>query len=68
LARLYVAGRGVPTDLVEAAAWNMLAKHAGRSDPWLDSASENLSAEQRQKALGLVRKRLTAFQLGITSP
>ena len=24
--------------------------------------------EQREKALGLVRKRLSAFQLGITSP
>jgi len=68
LARLYVSGRGVPTDLTEAAAWNMLAKHAGRDDPWLDSATANLAPEDREKALGLVRKRLSAFQLGITSP
>ncbi|MBV8963666.1 MAG: sel1 repeat family protein, partial [Hyphomicrobiales bacterium] len=68
LARLYVVGRGVKSDLAEAAAWNMLAQHAGRDDPWLDKATENLSSEQHEKALGLVRQRLTAFQLGITSP
>ncbi|MFI4994527.1 MAG: tetratricopeptide repeat protein [Hyphomicrobiales bacterium] len=68
IARLYVSGRGVATDLVEAAAWNTLAQYAGRDDPWLNSATANLSPEQRQKALGLVRKRLSAFQLGITSP
>jgi uncharacterized protein len=68
LARLYVVGKGVESDLAEAAAWNMLAQHAGRDDPWLDRATENLSPEQREKALGLVRRRLSAFQLGIASP
>jgi hypothetical protein len=68
LARLYVIGRGIKSDLAEAAAWNMLAQHAGREDPWLDKATENLSPEQHQKALGLVRQRLSAFQLGIASP
>jgi uncharacterized protein len=68
LARLYVVGHGVKSDLVEAAAWNMLAKHAGRDDPWLDKATENLSSKQREEALGLVRQRLSAFQLGTFSP
>jgi TPR repeat protein len=68
LARLYVTGRGVKSDLAEAAAWNMLAQHAGRDDPWLDRATENLTPEQREKAFGLVRRRLSAFQLGIASP
>jgi len=68
LARLYVVGRGVKSDLAEAAAWNMLAQHAGRDDPWLDKETENLTSEEREKAMGLVRQRLTAFQLGISSP
>jgi len=68
LARLYVAGRGVPTDLVEAAAWNYLARDAGRSDPWLDSAVENLTPEQREKAAALVRMRINSFKLGLTAP
>ena len=46
----------------------MLAKHAGRDDPWLDRPPRILSAEEREKAAGLVRQRLSAFQLGITSP
>jgi hypothetical protein len=68
LARLYVSGQGVTADLAEAAAWNMLAQHVGRDDPWLNSATANLTAEQRERASGLVRRRLTAFQLGITAP
>jgi uncharacterized protein len=68
LARLYVAGRGVPTDLVEAAAWNALAHNAGRDDPWLNSAVENLSPEQREKVAGLVRMRLSSLQLGLMAP
>ena len=68
LARLYVVGHGVKSDLAEAAAWNMLAQHAGRDDPWLDKATANLSPEEREKALGLVRQRLSAFQLGTFSP
>jgi uncharacterized protein len=68
LARLYVAGRGVPTDLVEAAAWNYLARDAGRADPWLDSAVENLTPEQREKAAALVRMRISSFKLGLTAP
>ena len=68
LARLYVVGRGVKKDLAEAAAWNMLAKQAGRDDPWLDQATEILSPEERDKAAGLARQRLSAFQLGTFSP
>ena len=68
LARLYVAGRGVPADLVEAAAWNAVARNAGREDPWLDSAVKNLSPEQLRKVAGLVRQRLSSFQLGMMAP
>ena len=68
LARLYVAGIGVKADLAEAWAWNALAKHAGREDAWLDSATDHLSPEDRERAAGLLRRRLSAFQLGITTP
>jgi hypothetical protein len=68
LARLYVSGLGVHTDLIEAAAWNALAKYAGRADPWLDSATANLSPQDRDKAAALARRRLSAFRLGLMTP
>ena len=57
LAHLYLTGRGVPRDLVEAATWNRFAKTAGLDDPALDAATANLTPEENQKVNELVRRQ-----------
>ena len=57
LARLYAVGRGVPQNLVEAAAWHLLAAAQGLTDGWLDQALRNLSAEDRARAERLAEER-----------
>jgi uncharacterized protein len=49
LAHLYVVGRVVPRDLARAAAWNGLARAAGLRDPDLDSATQNLTNDERKR-------------------
>ena len=46
LARLYAAGRGVPKDPVQAAAWNRFAEAAGIKDAELDALTAGLSTKQ----------------------
>ncbi len=60
LARLHVAGRGVPPSKVEAAAWHMLASGAGLKDDWLDRELDGLSPEDRAAAEKLARERSPA--------
>jgi TPR repeat protein len=57
LAHLYVSGRGVPRDLVEAATWNRFAKAGGIDDPELDAATANLTPEQNERVNQLVRRQ-----------
>jgi len=47
LARLYVSGRGVKVNIVEAMKWHILARAGGLSDPWLESKLPGLSAQER---------------------
>jgi TPR repeat protein len=58
LARLLVAGRGVPANKVDAAAWHILAAAQGLADPWLDDALKDLSAADRKSAEKLAAERL----------
>jgi len=57
LARLYVAGRGVPKNAIEAAAWHLVAAGQGLTDPWLDQALKDLPADQRTRAERLAAER-----------
>jgi len=58
LARLLVAGRGVPANKVDAAAWHILAAAQGLTDPWLDNALKDLTADERKRAEKLAAERL----------
>ncbi|MGD1038179.1 MAG: tetratricopeptide repeat protein, partial [Roseiarcus sp.] len=57
LAHLYVSGRGVPRDLVEAATWNRFAKAAGIEDAELDAATANLTPAENERVNQLVRRQ-----------
>ena len=57
LARLYATGRGVPRNLVEAAAWHLMASAQGLSDAWLDEAVSDLNSAQRKLAEQLAAAR-----------
>ena len=57
LARLYATGRGVSKNLVEAAAWNLVAAGQGLSDPWLDGQTGNLPEGERTRAEALASLR-----------
>ena len=46
-ARLYVAGRGVPKNIVEGMKWHLLAKSAGLKDDWLDGEEAKMTNEDR---------------------
>ena len=59
LAHLYVTGRGVPRDLVEAATWNRFAKAAGLDDPELDAATANLTPQENERVNQLMRRQAT---------
>ncbi|TDR94646.1 tetratricopeptide repeat protein [Enterovirga rhinocerotis] len=50
VARLFVIGRGVHKNLVEAAAWHILAKAQGLTDPWLDEQLAGLSKDDQKRA------------------
>ena len=55
LAHLYVVGRDVPRDLARAAAWNGLARSAGLRDSGLDSATENLTVDERKRFTAMMQ-------------
>ena len=50
LARLYMAGKGVPLNAVEAAKWHLLARGGGKADPELDQMLDKLAPADRDKA------------------
>ena len=58
LAHLYVAGRVVERDLAKAAAWNAFAKAGGLTDPGLDVATANLTADERGRFTRIVRSQI----------
>ena len=51
LAKLYYQGLGVEGDSVKAAAWYMVARRAGLTDPELDSFMDGLDDDQIKAAL-----------------
>jgi TPR repeat protein len=57
IARLYLAGRGMPKNLVEAAAWNLAAAAQGRPDEVLDQGTAGLNPEERKRAEALAAER-----------
>ena len=57
LAHLYLGGRGVPYDLVQAALWNSFSKAAGLVDPELDAATAHLTAEQITQVRALAQRQ-----------
>ncbi len=58
LAHLYIAGRGVDKDIVQAAMWHRLAKAAGLEDAALDKATEKLTDDQQKQVQALVERQL----------
>jgi hypothetical protein len=58
LARLYVVGRGVKPDLVEAMKWHVLARANGVPDEWLDDKLRTLSQGQKAAVDEAIRRFL----------
>jgi uncharacterized protein len=56
IAHLYAAGRVLPHDLAEAAAWNSFAKAAGLQDQDLDVATAALTLDERRRFTKLVHE------------
>jgi len=56
LARILMAGRGLPTDPVQAAKWHILAGQAGVADPALDDFVAGLSDDQRKAAAAAAKR------------
>ncbi len=61
LARLYATGRGVARNLVEAAAWHLVASGQGLPDTWLDGAVKDLAKTDRARAEQLAAERAGAL-------
>ena len=57
LARLYLLGRGVPKNIVEALAWHTMAQSQGLNDPWLDERLQDVSRADRATAARLADER-----------
>ena len=60
LARLYVVGRGVPRNMIEAMKWHLLARSAGLPDEWLDGQLSRLTPAERAAVDEAVRKHVSA--------
>jgi TPR repeat protein len=56
IAHLYAAGRVLPHDLAEAAAWNSFAKAGGLTDQSLDVATADLTLDERRRFTKLVHE------------
>ena len=50
IARLYMTGRGVEKNPVEAARWHLLATEAGMPDAQVEAFAGSLSGQQLQRA------------------
>ena len=59
ISRLYLTGRGVPLNKVEAAAWHQAASVQGLPDPMLEDGLKDLTGDQRAAAERLFKERTT---------
>jgi TPR repeat protein len=50
LARLLSAGRGVEENKIDAAAWHLIARKRGSTDPMLDDLLNGLTKDERASA------------------
>jgi TPR repeat protein len=50
MARILMAGRGMPTDATEAVKWHIIAKAGGDSDPDLDAFAAQQTQQVRDAA------------------
>jgi len=50
LARILMAGRGMPADATEAVKWHIIAKAGGTSDPMLDIFADQQTPAVREAA------------------
>jgi TPR repeat protein len=56
LARVLMAGRGMPADATEAVKWHMISKAAGDSDPDLDAFAAKQPQQVRDAAEKAAKK------------
>ena len=61
LARILMAGRGLPADPVEAVKWHMIAKTAGAGDPELDAFMARQTPQIREAADKAAKKWLSTM-------
>ncbi len=61
LARILMAGRGMPANAAEAVKWHFIAKDAGAGDPELDVFANKQTAELRDGADKAARKWLSTI-------
>jgi TPR repeat protein len=59
LARILMAGRGVPADATEAVKWHLIAKAGGASDPELDVFAGKQTQQVRDAAEKAANKWLS---------
>jgi TPR repeat protein len=59
LARIFMAGRGMPADATEAVKWHMVAKAGGASDPDLDIFAAKQMPAVREAADKAAKKWLS---------
>jgi TPR repeat protein len=59
LARIRMAGRGMPADAIEAVKWHMVAKAGGASDPELDIFAGKQTPAVREAADKAAKKWLS---------
>jgi TPR repeat protein len=59
LARIFMAGRGMPADPTEAVKWHLVAKAAGDSDPELDTFASKQTPAVRAAADAAAKKWLS---------
>jgi TPR repeat protein len=59
LARILMAGRGMPADATEAVKWHIIAKAAGASDPELDAFAGKQTQDVRDAADKAAKKWLS---------
>lgn len=62
LARILMAGRGMPADPTEAIKWHIIAKAGGASDPELDTFAAKQSKDVRDAAAEAAKKWLATVR------
>jgi hypothetical protein len=64
LARILMAGRGMPGDATEAVKWHLVSKAAGNSDPDLDVFAAKQTPSVRAAAEAAAKKWLSTTTTG----